>query len=776
MKKIVKLTTILAACALLTAVAGCSREELDTNQFTQTGVSLQAYGPQPVVRGGVLRFIGSNLQDVSSVTIPGISPITSIEVVKSGVPSEIRVTVPKDGPEPGFVTLTTKDGKTITAKTQISYSEPIEITAISPAAVYPGEQVTITGDYLNLIHEVIFTDEVKVPETAFSKHDRYSITVTVPADAKTGVVGLGTIDESTVTDETLLANLNIVESENELTVKTAEGKLASSSLKAGDEVVINGTRLDLVTAVKVEGATVTEFTGTASKITFPLPESATDGEVLLVHASGVEVSAGTIGTAIPTGLSASPAPVKSGAELTISGKNLDLVNGINVPNAGDVEFSYDGKIVFTVPEAAQEGDLTLSLANGKTVTVAYTLVKPVLTEVNPNPASAGSDVVLTGTDLDLVKSVTFGGGIEVEAAPSETEIVLAVPTAAESGALTLNLLNGTSLESLELAIDKPAGAYIPVFPEDLYTPGSVFIVDIVNSEHLTGVRIDGNEVKYILSGDQLFVHIPAEAKRNSQLTLESDNGAVTYTMNIDPGDIIETTLWTGSLPIANWANNEMKPNDMFLGAEMKPGQTIRIYVSNVADWWNIQLYDGHWGQLNVGYGVDGNPHQINASVCPTAASEGYIPITLTEEMIKLLTTSIDWGYAFIVQGEGLTFDKITYYEDNTYGETIWTGLFICNQWNGDQSLAWDGYDWSTVPEGSTLFFHMTPMASPGEWWCISLRHGTNWGALAGVPGQYDSPETPLGVKLTREILNDLIANGGLVVTGTGYMLEKVSLK
>ena len=144
MKKIVKLTTILAACALLTAVAGCSREELDTNQFTQTGVSLQAYGPQPVVRGGVLRFIGSNLQDVSSVTIPGISPITSIEVVKSGVPSEIRVTVPKDGPEPGFVTLTTKDGKTITAKTQISYSEPIEITAISPAAVYLNFIIDIT--------------------------------------------------------------------------------------------------------------------------------------------------------------------------------------------------------------------------------------------------------------------------------------------------------------------------------------------------------------------------------------------------------------------------------------------------------------------------------------------------------------------------------------------------------------------------------------------------------------------------------------------------------
>ena len=71
---------------------------------------------------------------------------------------------------------------------------------------------------------------------------------------------------------------------------------------------------------------------------------------------------------------------------------------------------------------------------------------------------------------------------------------------------------------------------------------------------------------------------------------------------------------------------------------------------------------------------------------------------------------------------------------------------------------------------------MTPTVEEGAWWCISLRHGDSWGALAGVPGQYDSPESPMGVKLTQEILDDLKANGGLVITGTGYELTKVSLK
>jgi hypothetical protein len=49
-------------------------------------------------------------------------------------------------------------------------------------------------------------------------------------------------------------------------------------------------------------------------------------------------------------------------------------------------------VVATVPETAQEGDVTLTLANGKTVTVAYTLVKPTVTAllsgVSSQPATA----------------------------------------------------------------------------------------------------------------------------------------------------------------------------------------------------------------------------------------------------------------------------------------------------------------------------------------------------------------------------------------------------
>ena len=276
MKKIFQLTTLVAMALV---VFSCTKKEVSTEQFDTAAVALKAYGPQPVVRGGILRFVGSNLDKVVSVTIPGVDPITP-EVVTAGVHSEIRVTVPKDGPELGYPVLTLADGSTITAKTQLSYSEPIVFESFSPTEVLPGT---------TLIHEVILPGEVYIPDDLFVAHDRYTIKVTVPETARTGKIGLGTLDESEVEDDKVLATLNVVESEEDLVVLTAEGALTAKSYKAGDAVTIKGTNLTLTKKVELEGADVTEFAATATTLTFVLPDTATDGEVLMVMASEVPV-------------------------------------------------------------------------------------------------------------------------------------------------------------------------------------------------------------------------------------------------------------------------------------------------------------------------------------------------------------------------------------------------------------------------------------------------------------------------------------------------------
>ncbi len=768
MKTMKKIILIVAAAAL--ALVSCTREQLSTDQYSDSEVILKAYGPQPVVRGGTLRFIGSNLDKVKSVTIPADNVITDIEVVASGKHSEIRVTVPKETAEVGYPVLTLADGKTITGKTLLEYSEPITIDKISPAEALPGAVVTIEGDYLNLIHEVIFADKVKVSEKDFTTHTRYKIAVKVPETAQTGKIGLGTVDELAVAgeedEEALLATLNIVESETALVVTTAKGTLAKTTLKAGETLTINGSNLNLVKSVELAGASVTEFTATATALSFALPATATDGDVVMVMASGVEVVAGTLTTVIPTELAAAPAPIKNGAALTITGKDLDLVTGLDFPNSTGAEFAYaDSKITVTVTEKAQEGDIVLNLANGKSVNVAYTLVKPAVTGFSANPAAAGSDVTINGTDLDLVASVTFGGDVTVDVpdGSTATAITLPVPTAAETAVLVLNLKNGASIDAIELAIDKPAGAYIAVMPETLFSPGDMFIVDIENADHLTGVQFDGVDVTYICNAGKLYVQIPADATANTTITLVSDNGSVTYAMNIDPGDFIVTPIWTAGFDCSGWNGNQELAWGGYDWSTVKPGTILRFELESTkaeGEWFCISLRHGDsWGALA------GVPGQYDSP-------ENPLDVVLTKEILDDLVAN----GGLVITGDGYHLSRVCLVQDLRYGDAIWEGLFECSGWNGDQSLAWGGFDWSTAKAGQTLFFHFTSSKAEGEWFCISLRHGDSWGALVDAPGQYDSPESPMGVKLTQAMLDDLIANGGLVITGDGYILTKVSLK
>lgn len=157
MNKTYKFPALWMMCLMLfsclTFTACDNGDDEDTNQY-KGGISLNVFGPSPVSRGGVLRFLGSGMDKVTAVAIPGCDDITDIEVVSD---TEIRVTVPQTA-QPGLVVLKTPKGD-ITTKTELTFTEPIALEAFAPAEVKPGSELTITGEYLNLIKEVIFADE-----------------------------------------------------------------------------------------------------------------------------------------------------------------------------------------------------------------------------------------------------------------------------------------------------------------------------------------------------------------------------------------------------------------------------------------------------------------------------------------------------------------------------------------------------------------------------------------------------------------------------------------
>lgn len=533
MKKISKIFAMLVVALVGLSLTACSDgDDLSTDQYGND-ISLQSFGPCPVLRGGTLYLYGTNLDQIESVNLPGADPITAYEILQSGYNSKISIKVPDEKCEPGQIVLKTKKGGEITSVSPITYREDIEITKFFVGSEGTmvgnvGDVVTIKGDYLNLMHGVIFAGSDTIKEAEFVGHDRYTIQVKIPAEARTGVITL----TDTIKDGTSL------ETKEELTINTPEATpIKDRTIKAGEILSIKGSSFDQIVSVKFEGATVdaADFKSqSAAEITVAVPAKATDGTFYVVTKSGIEVPVGNIITVVPTELVATPNPVKNGAELTITGKDMDLITGIAFPNAATSELKKveTTKVTATVPEDAQEGDITLSLANGKTVTVAYTLVKPTVASCTPAAITAGEKTIIKGTDLDLVKSITFPGDVEqtVEkfAAQNANAIAVTVPAACAGTGFKLNLKNGTTIEvkdalSIKAATDPAIASITP----GEATAGSTITITGKNFQNIQNLYIGSYKVNRYTSrtNTEIVCQVPANAEVGTyKIVMEDPDG------------------------------------------------------------------------------------------------------------------------------------------------------------------------------------------------------------------------------------------------------------
>ena len=533
MKKISKIFAMLVVALVGLSLTACSDgDDLSTDQYGND-ISLQSFGPCPVLRGGTLYLYGTNLDQIESVNLPGADPITAYEILQSGYNSKISIQIPAEKCETGQIVLKTKKGGEITSVSPITYREDIEITKFFVGSEGTmvgnvGDVVTIKGDYLNLMHGVIFAGSDTIKEAEFIGHDRYTIQVKIPAEARTGVI--------TLTDT--IKNGTSLETKEELTINTPEATpIKDRNIKAGEVLSIKGASFDQIASVKFEGATVdaADFKSqSAAEITVAVPAKATDGTFYVVTKSGIEVPVGNIITVVPTQLVATPNPVKNGAELTITGKDMDLITGIAFPNAKESKLNKveTTKVTSTVPEDAQEGDITLSLANGKTVTVAYTLVKPTVASCTPAAITAGDKTIIKGTDLDLVKSITFPGDVEqtVEkfAAQNANAIAVTVPAACAGTGFKLNLKNGTTIEMKDALSIKAATdpAIASVTPGEAIA-GSTITITGKNFQNIQNLYIGSYKVNRYTSrtNTEIVCQVPANAEVGTyKIVMEDPDG------------------------------------------------------------------------------------------------------------------------------------------------------------------------------------------------------------------------------------------------------------
>lgn len=746
---------------MLPALTSCDNDDFDTQQY-KGGVNLNVWGPRPVARGGELRFLGSGMDQITSITLPGSGDVTDIKVIS---PEEIRITVPQNA-EPGLVVLHHAKGE-IKSLTELSFTEPILLEEMSPMTVKPGQTLTLRGDYLNLIAEVIFPEEVAVAQDDFISQSRYEITLTVPAEAQSGQVIISDGAEGIP---------NWIYSEDELTVVLPSvAKVTDlSGAKPGETVTFTVADIDLVKKVEMPNGDEVEFTVNEDKLSFVLPENVTDGTVCMIPASGVKVAIATIGVALPEEVVAEPATdIWSGDAIKFKGVNMELVTEINFPNVGDAvkpESQSATEITVIVPEGTQSGNAVLHTASGAAVEVAISTIKPDAVAYNPAPAALAADMKVSGKNLQNVASITFGGSTTVEVKnPTATEFTVSVPATLSAGAntVTLTLTNGETVEAPQIELTAPECAYATELPaEDAeINAGETFAVTIANADKLTGVQVNGAPVQYILNGSHLIIQVPESAGKSSTFTLVSSNGSISYDIAVIPATHVENVIFTGIIDLS-WGGDE-GVNKLRLYKDVLDGVPVgahMVFHVTPAEGAQIQVNDANWGQITI---------------LEPAVGDATIALELNAEtMNRILTTEDGWSETgLILQGANCVLSKIHIEWENSLETVIWNAGWECAGWSGNQDLAWGGYDWSTVKPGQKLRFYTTQTVPEGEWWCISLRHGDAWANLpAPIPSQYDNPASPLEVELTADVIADLVANGGLVITGSDYYLNKITIE
>jgi hypothetical protein len=678
---------IATLCVVSTGLllTSCEDEEKEDPR-----VALKSFGPMPIARGAELKFIGANLDKVTAVVLPENITITTFN---TKTPTLLTITVPQEA-MPGYVILKTPDGD-ITTKTTIGYSEPISIAGFTPATVKAGDVLTITGDYLNLVGEVILTDRVTVSEDDFTGHSRTEIKLLIPAEAQTGKIAVSNAAEDPI----------IVFSATSLTVKLpAFTSITPNPVKAGTALTIAGTDLDLVQTVTLGGNKViaaANFTShNATQIVINVPADTRDGKVTMIPASGFNVvSANDLVMIVPT-VSVTPVTLKNGEDITVTGTNLDLVDRVTFGGNKQGTIKAGGtstQILVTVPNDAVTGVVTFFTRAQKEVTGPnLTMIDPVFSSFSPTSARAGTDITITGTDLDLVTKVIFTGAIEgTIGTRTATSVTVTVPVGAKTGKITLVAKNLTQVLS---AIDFTILANLPLFGS--YTelrgePGKILTINGTNMLLVKELIFPGNvaATAYGVKTDtKIEVYVPMNVTRGyGTITLKTYEGEEGIFPRIffgatDP--IVDPALMINDFEVHNghdlgWDN---------WGGAVELGSNPALAISGNYMHGVLPALNGWtwiWGcnhsQLPK-VSVSKADHLLKMDVNitrPFAAGTGSFTM-------KLAGTDIDIGHLGLQNGDGswstpgwitVTFDLATFSAlpavipaSGDWGMTLWTGV------------------------------------------------------------------------------------------------------
>ncbi len=597
----------MAALVAMTGFTSCSEDDLDTNQYSKSGVNILGFGPMPITRGETMRLTGTQLNNVKEVLFPEgnqkLTPATTYINAEFTVQNaqEMTVTIP-DQCVPGQLRLVTNSGDTIVSASKITFAEEIKVNSFSPASIHPGNIVSIKGEYVWNIGQVVFFDHVTVDAADFVKNTRNEIQVRVPMEAKSGEVAYN--DGSEGAENTVMGNLSV-------DAAKATG-VSNANPEFSELITITGENLDLVSSIDFPAVPDVAFTaaGDGKSIQVTVPANTVSGTVTLNSASGLTT---TVDITVPLATVSSTDPVKdvkAGQTITIKGTQLDRITQLVLPAIEAPlqkgEFAQSAtQISFVVPEGMGDGKVILVQHEN------YSIESDKISMYSEAPETtiwAGNFYI--GNWNAGMQDLAWGG--------------YDWSTAKAGQVLTVYLKPDMSEGWSQIRVGN--GSWAPL-------PGTA------DANPLTA-----EDTKFSVTLTQAMID---EMVANGGLVI---CGAF-FTITKITLSILENTIWSGSFALGSWAAGMQ---DLAWGgydwSTVAAGTTVKLYyeVDPSVGYINIRFGNGSWAALpsTQGWGPDGN-----ASPDP---SETSIKTVLTDADMEQLRTA----GGLVICGAGIICKKV----------------------------------------------------------------------------------------------------------------------
>ena len=792
--------------------------------FTEA-IEITSFSPATVLSGDILTIKGEYLNVVKEVFFAGDDAVSV--AFESQSRHELKVKVPANaitGPVILSDVNEIEDQTTIPnhiyTPSDLIVGDPT-VTKAAKKTYKSGDVITVSGAHLDMIKNVALPQVAEVDFTV--AEDAASISFNLPPKAADGNITLtsfGGKDFDAGEIETV--------SVTELTVKSLA---EDGRYKAGCEVEITGKDLDLVAKVEFTGAEASWYL-TDNKIIATQPAGAKDGAITVTLDSGKQAYSEDIEVVKPVVTGIDKTEAVAGVDtIVVSGTDLDLVASAKIGNKEqsfiDCEFEFgkdenDALVVrVAIPEQAYSGPITLTADSGyetvtDNITVTYDLA--VAIKFDSPSFGLGQNISITGKNLLQIEQIFVKSKkVTSYAVRTDTAMSFGIPEGLGPGVyrLAIVLIDGTEITwPIPFEITAP-------FTETFIWEGS----ETISWSGMSALSWGGYDWSTVAEGTVLCAHftldpsfdywqirfgngswasLPSLAGLAPEGNIPLEAGMTEYKFELTAEDL-NVLVNEGGLVMTGTNYTLTGISLIQFGAAEK--RNVIWEGSNTVTWDGGAVTALSWGgydwstvqpgtKLSAVYTIDdasgcirfGNGSWASLPSLAGLAPDGNLPLQeggysfelTAEDLAELVNNG-----GLVVCGTGYTITEIALVTSESgpavpTGTTIWEGTQLID-WSGNSgednkalgALSWGGYDWSTVSAGTTLVIEYEPVADVEAQ--LRVSNGS-WAALPGTEDPYKPTASPFELELTQAMLDELVANGGMVLTGQGMTLTAIILR